>query len=432
MPSASDTQVRRDRRGDANLLDQVMGWILFGALAGWALLIGDYSLIGVRIVSALLFLGAVTYLIAGWRKSLHISFAFVCPFLMFLYGLGQAAWSDQRILFNGLEKSLFWLTVAIVALLATQLFRHWQIAGHFRLAVALFGSFEALLSVLQQASHTDKYFWIFPSGFPTVFGTFAYYNNFSQLIELTLPITLWEGLRTRQVRFPFLLLAALQIGAVVSSGSRAGAVLVFVELIAVLFIAWLKNRETMSMTVLLLAFLLSAGFTYVAGFQVVLQKLQQSDQLANRRLLNQSSINMIKARPLTGWGLGAYVPVYKAFALYDDGTWVNQAHNDYLEWAAEGGIPYACLMLILIASTVRPAVRSVWGLGLLAVALHALVDYPFARLGTCGWYFALAAMVTAKVSEAPQRHRRRRLRTSQEDATAESAPEFTPQPLQNL
>ncbi len=98
---------------------------------------------------------------------------------------------------------------------------------------------------------------------------------------------------------------------------------------------------------------------------------------------------MIKARPLTGWGLGSYVPVYKAFALYDDGTWVNQAHNDYLEWAAEGGIPFACIMLVLIVWSVRPSLNSIWGVGLLAMCLHATVDYPFARLGTCCWYFAL-------------------------------------------
>jgi O-antigen ligase len=84
------------------------------------------------------------------------------------------------------------------------------------------------------------------------------------------------------------------------------------------------------------------------------------------------------------------------FALYDDGTWVNQAHNDYLEWAAEGGIPYAFVMLVLIGWSIRPAVRSIWGIGLLAMCLHALVDYPFARLGTCAWFFAMAAMLAVQ------------------------------------
>jgi membrane-bound metal-dependent hydrolase YbcI (DUF457 family) len=35
--------------------------------------------------------------------------------------------------------------------------------------------------------------------------------------------------------------------------------------------------------------------------------------------------------------------------------------------------------------SIRPAFRSVWGLGVVAVFLHAIVDYPFSRpaLGSC-------------------------------------------------
>ena len=276
---------------------------------------------------------------------------------------------SQKIVYNGFNKSLFWFALALIGLAASQVFRKARLAERVRQAIAVFGSLEALLSVLEQASHTGKYLWLIPSGFPDVYGTFPYYNNFAQLIELTLPVTLWEGLRHREIKLPYLLLSALQVGAVVSSSSRAGAVLVLAELLAVLFLVWMRRRQTMSVMVLALALGLSAAFSYVAGFQHVLQKLERPDQLSNRRLINRSSINMIRERPLTGWGLGTYAPVYKMFALYDDGTWVNQAHNDYLEWAAEGGIPYACLMLILIVWSIRPALRSVWGLGLLALYL---------------------------------------------------------------
>jgi membrane associated rhomboid family serine protease len=43
-------------------------------------------------------------------------------------------------------------------------------------------------------------------------------------------------------------------------------------------------------------------------------------------------------------------------------------------------------MAILIAPR---ALRSIWGVGILAVLLHAVVDYPFARLGVSIWWFAL-------------------------------------------
>jgi O-antigen ligase len=385
----------------------ISAWILFGALAAFALFIGDYSQIAVHLASALLLLLAAAYLILNLRPPLRFSAAFLCPLLVGLYGLGQTLWSDQKIVFNGLEKSSFWLTAAAIALLATQTLQKKSLAEDVRAAIAIFGSFEAVLSLLEQASHTGSYFWLFPSGFPDIFGTFAYYNNFAQLIELTLPITLWEGVCHRAIRLPYLILAALQVGAVVSSSSRAGAVLVLAELFVVLLIASLKRCNSMSLPVVALVLALSLGFTFAAGFHQVLQKLERPNQLANRRYLNESSLRMVETRPLTGWGLGAYVPVYKMFALYDDGTWVNQAHNDYLEWAAEGGIPYALLMVLLVIWTIRPALRSVWGIGLLAFALHALVDYPFARLGTCGWYFALAGMLSAQQGKNRLERRRR-------------------------
>jgi O-antigen ligase len=387
--------------------EQIAAWALLGLVALFSLFIGDYSQFSLRLVSAMLFVAATVYLTLGCRERIRFSLPFVCPFAMALYGAGQTAWSSQKIIFNGLDKTQFWLALALIAFTATQIFQRPAIAEKARIGIALFGSIEALLSILEQASHTGKYFWIIPSGFPDIYGTFPYYNNFAQLIELTLPVTLWESLRHRRINLVFLFLSALQVGAVVASASRAGALLVFAELLIVLLLVWLQRRKTMSVAVLALALGLSAAFAYVTGYEQVVRKLQRSDQLANRRLINRSSLEMIRERPLTGWGVGAYAPVYKMFALYDDGTWVNQAHNDYLEWAAEGGIPYACIMLALIVWTIRPALRSVWGIGVLALYLHALVDYPFARLGTSAWFFVLCGMLATQ-SGMPRRSSHRR------------------------
>ena len=90
-----------------------------------------------------------------------------------------------------------------------------------------------------------------------------------------------------------------------------------------------------------------------------------------------SSLEMVRQRPLTGFGLGAWSAAYPAFARYDDGTFVNQAHNEWAQWAAEGGILLFLLMLSFAVRLIRPAFRAIWGLGTLAVLLHALVDYPF-------------------------------------------------------
>ena len=47
-------------------------------------------------------------------------------------------------------------------------------------------------------------------------------------------------------------------------------------------------------------------------------------------------------------------------------------------------------------AAVRPALRSIWGIGVPAVFLHALVDYPFARFGVAAWLFILVGALENK------------------------------------
>ena len=72
-----------------------------------------------------------------------------------------------------------------------------------------------------------------------------------------------------------------------------------------------------------------------------------------------------------------------------------RAHNQWLEWAAEGGIPLALVWLTLAVGMSARAVRSIWGIGILAAFLHALVDYPFARFGLTTWDFTLIGALSA-------------------------------------
>ncbi len=367
----------------------------FGILVAFTLCTLDGGEIAPRIISAVLFALAAIYLGFSFRRRLALNVPIICLLLMVCFGVGQTLSSPQKIVYNGWTGVLFWFTAAVIALLATQIFQNRESAVRFRFLFVLFGSAVCVLDLLQQASRTNRFYWLIPSKFPAVFGPFAYWNNFAEFMELVLPMTLWIGLRGRRPNVSYLLLGALQIAAVVASGSRAGAALVFAELIAVVLLAYLKNRSRNLLYGAAVAVGFSVLFVYAAGFDEVLSKLQKSDQLTVRRDLNKSSLAMIRERPLTGWGLDTYVPVYPMFARYDDGTWVNRAHNDWLQWTAEGGIFFAGLMLVIFIWSFRPAIRSGWGIGLIAICLHALVDYPFARFGVCAWYFAFVAMLAA-------------------------------------
>ncbi len=369
---------------------------LFVILCAYTLTTGDGSAIPSHLVSGALLLLAAIYFPTRGREYGKFQFPCLCLLGMSAYGVVQTLFYPQKIVASGWAGVLFWFTAAAITCVAAQVFREPGEANRFRHLFIVFGTAVCVLDLLEQASQTDKYFWFIPSRYSTVFGPFAYWNNFAEFVELLLPVTLWRGLGSRHPSAPYLVCGAIQIAAVVASGSRAGTVLVCLELLAVIGLAYGRNRNRVLLLGAALALLLTAVFVYSAGSGLLLAKLQAHDQLAVRRNIDRSSLAMIQARPLTGWGLGTYVPVYRMFARYDDGTYVNRAHNDWLEWAAEGGVFFAGAMLAILLWTIRPAIRSGWGLGMLAICLHALVDYPFARFGVCGWYFCLLGMLAAR------------------------------------
>jgi O-antigen ligase len=185
---------------------------------------------------------------------------------------------------------------------------------------------------------------------------------------------------------------AVLVAAGVASASRAGAVLLLAESAIVLLL--LRRPRVMAQFALLVALLVT-----VSGAGALLGRLADPDPLRYRREIAASAVQMISAHPWRGFGLGTFREVYPAYATFDAGALVEHAHDDWLEWAAEGGIPFALLWLTLAAACVRPALR-VWGIGILAAFLHAIVDYPFARFGLTAWTFTLiGALDAAEVRE---------------------------------
>src|SRR5690348_5444325 len=175
-------------------LDKVRGRIglftLLTALAAYTLTTLDDGNIAARIISSFVLFGSALYLAYPIRQPLSVNIPSVCLLLMACYGIAQTLWSPQKILYNGWSGVLFWFTAAAICLVSTQIFRDRLLSVQFRVFLVVFGSAVCLLDLLERASHTNKYFWIIPSKYATVNGSFAYWNNFAQFVELFLPITL--------------------------------------------------------------------------------------------------------------------------------------------------------------------------------------------------------------------------------------------------
>ena len=214
-------------------------------------------------------------------------------------------------------------------------------------------------------------------------------NDFAGFMELSVAVALWLSLGRvpDSERIP-MWVPAWMLAAGLASGSRAGAAILLAEASVILIL--ISGRRAAAKFVLV-AGLLAA----VAGAGNLAGRLVERDPLRYRREIAVSTVHMIAEHPWRGYGLGTYSYVYPAYATFDLGGAVEHAHNYWVEWASEGGIPFAMVWLALALGMLVPAVRAVWGIGILAVFLHALVDYPYARFGLTAWNFALMGALLA-------------------------------------
>lgn len=358
-----------------------------------------------------IYLLVVAYLAWGARRSNLIVEAGVAPSLVYLiplWGVLQIVAHTTVSSIETREAALRWGSLAGVFFLAQVVARNNAGRRILLNGFLCFATAMAILCLLQLFSSKGHVLWIFASGYPDVYATFPYYNNYAQFVELALPIALWQALREGWRCWWYGLSGGILYASVIGAASRAGACLCTVELIVILAIGLLKLRESRTgllsrstATILIAVPILAAIFTVVVGWEHVWGRFKENDPYLVRREFISSAIDMAKQRPLTGFGLGTFPEVYQRYAIKDFPFYANHAHNDWAEFAADGGVPFLLLVLIPFATIVPTAFRHPWGLGLVAVMLHACIDFPFPRPAVSGWMFAmLGALYIARTSDA--------------------------------
>src|SRR5262249_25412867 len=154
----------------------------------------------------------------------------------------------------------------------------------------------------------------------------VYPNQFAAFIEAILPLALYYAVSQSRGRLVLAAIAAIMAASVVAAASRAGCVIVLLEM---LMIPWLPMRrggvETKRRAQLAGQFLaLGVAAILVVGWGMLRDRLELQQPLVVRQHLLISSFHMFLNRPWFGFGLGTWPIVYPAYALYDDGTFVNQ------------------------------------------------------------------------------------------------------------
>jgi len=301
--------------------------------------------------------------------------------------------------------TLQWMTWAAVYYAGVSLLKEEGVAKRLRSAMVWFGFALSVEAILQAYLSPGKVYGLFPTGYKDfVMGPIVYHTHFAALIEVLLPIALFLALSEARRSYTMLGVSAVLLTALVVSASRGGLVIAGAEVIAVLVLSHLR-KPSGGPRITLLALLLvglTAVLTVIVGFETASQRFSTEPLSAGRLQFAISTLHMIAGHPWVGWGLGSWPSVYPAFATFDPGAIVNQAHCDWLQWMAEGGLSLGIAMLSLALWGVGPALRSIWGIGVIAVFVHAGFDYPFSRPAVGAWPILMLAMVaTVQQSDHP-------------------------------
>ena len=342
----------------------------------------------------------------------HEPFIWAWPFVPLsfavVWGLLQLLTRRTVYAFDTRNAIVKWTVFLAVFYLGLSMFRSRAVAGWFRSAMLWFAFVVSILSTLQAFTSRGRVFWIFstpPIDF--MMGPFPSRNHYAAFIEAVLPIALYQALHRGRDSLLYSIMAAAMFASVIASASRAGVILAAAEVIAVPAILWFRGRASgaaVGFSFLPMAVAV-AVFIAIVSPEAAWTRFRQPDPYAIRRELAVSSLHMIATHPWFGTGLGTWPTAYPRYAIADFGAFVNQAHCDWLEWGAEGGVPFAVMLATMLFWSVRPALRSVWGLGILSVLLHATVDYPFARPALGAWPILVLALLAATQSDTPKRTR---------------------------
>jgi O-antigen ligase len=128
--------------------------------------------------------------------------------------------------------------------------------------------------------------------------------------------------------------------------------------------------------------------------------------LGGRTLVWKDAIEVVRTYPIAGTGLNTYSVAMIFYQRYNRPTRYSQAHNDYLQLAAEGGLLLmvpAALAIVMFVRVVRrrfaqeTSVSTYWirrgaVVGLLAIALQEIVEFSLQMPGNAFLFAVLCAI----------------------------------------
>jgi len=150
-----------------------------------------------------------------------------------------------------------------------------------------------------------------------------------------------------------------------------------------------RRRKLSSSAIWILLFVVIGLGTWV-GMEALIARFGVIDEVEHIRFVTYTdTLRMIADRPFLGVGPGMYRWEFRPYQTLDAAGWWTHAHNDYLESAAEWGIPLAILFWGFVGWKLWRSVRvffdsrDPWKQGIalgcagaiFSILVHSLVDF---------------------------------------------------------
>ena len=191
-------------------------------------------------------------------------------------------------------------------------------------------------------------------------GTFTNRNHFAGFLNMTIPLAIgglyanYTGLKERlwsesYARAWIILLSCAFMGlGVLLSLSRGGTISLILTLFVIAVLLTINRQKNQAgklpgIVVWILVFILLALGAWV-GMDALMARFTAIDEIEDSRIVvYRDTLKLIRNHALVGVGPGMYQWRFRPYQTVDATQWWRQAHNDYLQSAAEWGIPLAIL-----------------------------------------------------------------------------------------
>jgi len=320
----------------------------------------------------------------------------------------------------------------ILFALAATLFGNVALAQWLRLGkiVTVYTFLLSIFAIVQFFASPDKIYWtVVPRWGGNIFGPYVNHNHYAGLMEMLAALTaaFWVNRQRHDVWNWFAGFATLlALASVALSGSRSGVACVLLEMVLLLAVALLaqyrQNRLHNPVPALAFSFLCAALLAAWIMPQEVTAHLQsavhvQDASFEQRMTMARDSLQIFRAHPLAGTGLGSFETAYPEFQTLVTDLRVDHAHNDYAEALAETGIIGGVLIAaglgmflwmnaknfrgpLIVAGNTIVWMRLGATIGCLGLLVHSFFDFNLHIPANAAWFVVLGALASTE-PEAP-------------------------------